>query len=120
MSAPKRIRRRRVKGWRKPDGCIIVDRTSRWGNRWKVRELKGHHTSKWCVEAESLCCWWTTEAEAREHAVALFRWDVERGLVPDLDQLTGHDLACTCDPADGMACHADVLLELANPKAAGE
>lgn len=37
MSAPKRIQRRRVKGWRLPPGAKIVDRSSRWGNPFAVR-----------------------------------------------------------------------------------
>lgn len=32
MSAPKRIQRRRTKGWRMPDGAVYVGRPSRWGN----------------------------------------------------------------------------------------
>lgn len=32
---------------------------------------------------------------------------------PDLEPLRGRDLVCWC-PLDGLPCHADVLLELAN------
>ena len=32
MSAAKRIQLRRTKGWRKPEGAIVVARPSRWGN----------------------------------------------------------------------------------------
>ncbi|MBT3185663.1 MAG: DUF4326 domain-containing protein [Nitrospina sp.] len=35
---PKRIQRKRAKGWRKPDNTVIVDRASRWGNPYKVTE----------------------------------------------------------------------------------
>ena len=34
------------------------------------------------------------------------------GLINQIDELTGKDLVCWCAPA---ACHADMLLELANP-----
>jgi hypothetical protein len=34
---PVRVRRRRVAGWRKSAGAVIVDRTSRWGNPFTVR-----------------------------------------------------------------------------------
>lgn len=49
-------------------------------------------------------------------AVVFFRsWATqERSPLPDLAQLRGKNLACWCGP--GEACHADVLLELANPK----
>lgn len=33
-------------------------------------------------------------------------------LMAALHELTGKDLVCTCSP---LECHADVLLELANP-----
>ncbi len=29
---PSRIQRKRIRGWRKPDNAVIVDRTSKWGN----------------------------------------------------------------------------------------
>lgn len=32
MSTPQRIQLRRAKGWRKPEGAILVSRPSRWGN----------------------------------------------------------------------------------------
>lgn len=33
---PKRIQRKRIKGWRKPIGAVIVDRTTNWGNRLRA------------------------------------------------------------------------------------
>ena len=33
---PRRIQRQRRKGWKKPENTVIVDRTSRWGNPYKV------------------------------------------------------------------------------------
>lgn len=36
MSAgPKRIKRERTKGWRKPEGVVYVGRGSGWGNHWR-------------------------------------------------------------------------------------
>ena len=37
MSAPKRIQRKRTRGWRMPEGAVYVGRGSRWGNpfRWE-------------------------------------------------------------------------------------
>jgi hypothetical protein len=47
-------------------------------------------------------------------AVRLYReWLPDTDLYQQLGELTGHDLACWC-PLD-QPCHADVLLELANP-----
>lgn len=37
MSAPpKRIQLRRTKGWRKPEGAVVVARPTRWGNPFRV------------------------------------------------------------------------------------
>lgn len=38
MSSPKRIQRRRTAGWRLPDGAVIVDRTSKWGNPFTIAD----------------------------------------------------------------------------------
>ncbi len=32
---PVRIQRKRIRGWRKPDNAVIVDRTSKWGNPFR-------------------------------------------------------------------------------------
>jgi hypothetical protein len=34
--APKRIQLRRTKGWRMPEGAVKVDRTTRWGNPFRL------------------------------------------------------------------------------------
>jgi Domain of unknown function (DUF4326) len=88
MTETKRIQRKRTKGWRLPDGAMCVDRTSRYGNPYKVEDV------------------------GREVAVKLFAEHV-RELVSaaDFDRLRGHDLACYCKLDE--VCHADVLLALA-------
>jgi Domain of unknown function (DUF4326) len=98
---PKRIQRKRIKGWRMPEGAMYVGRGSIWGNP--------HDWRKADPDAGP-------PAYLRGVAVDLYRdWLRERaagGLAPDLTRLRGHDLACWC-PLD-HPCHADVLLELAN------
>ena len=49
---PKRIQRRRTKGWRKPENTVIVDRTSRFGN-WYRAEVFGQ---KLCIELFERSC----------------------------------------------------------------
>ena len=89
---PNRIQLRRTKGWRKPEGAVVVSRPGRWGNPYVV----GVH------------------ATDRAHAVELYReWLVNGSGALDVLILRGKDLACWC-PLD-QPCHADVLLELANP-----
>lgn len=107
---PERIQLRRSKGWRKPEGCVSVARPSRWGNWFRV-----------------------SDRLPAERAVEFFRQDVvdaieygpkrpdtfdpieprARWIAEHLHELAGRDLACWCKP--GEPCHADVLLELANP-----
>lgn len=93
---PKRIQRKRTKGWKMPANAVYVGRPTKWGNPWVVG-------SGW----------------SRAGVVA-FHADWMRGIRdwptlpdrPDLAPLRGKDLACWF-PLD-QPCHADVLLELAN------
>lgn len=89
---PVRVQSRRRAGWRMPSGAVYVGRPTRWGNPWPVAELG------------------RVEAVARYRAALLA--DPAR-LTAARRELAGWDLACWC-PLD-VACHADVLLELANP-----
>lgn len=100
---PERIQLRRSRGWRKPAGVVVVSRPSRWGNPYPIGAV---------VEAPDGS---TVTVRDRAHSVALFRATPrsteEVGQIRD--ELGGRDLACWC-PLD-EPCHADVLLELANP-----
>ena len=90
---PKRIQRRRTKGWRMGEGTVYVGRTTKWGNPFPVK--KGIRT--------------------QAQAVAQFRnWIQSRpGLIAMAqEELAGRDLACWCP--NGTVCHGDVLLEIAN------
>ncbi len=89
---PGRVQLRRQKGWRKPDGAVVVARPSVFGNPFKL----GPDGSR-------------AEIVARYRAYLL---DDPELLARARTELAGRDLACWC-PRDGP-CHADVLLELAN------
>ena len=41
VARPGRIQRRRVKGWRMPEGAVYVGRGSKWGNPFKYRDRVG-------------------------------------------------------------------------------
>lgn len=90
---PVRIQRRRVRGWRMPAEAVYVGRPTKFGNPFPA----------------------VATAASRAAAVARYRqWLASR---PDLlaaarIELAGRDLACWC-PLD-RACHADVLLTVAN------
>lgn len=100
---PKRIQRRRVRGWRLPENAVCVTRPGVFGNPFKVGQFG---TAKECVAAFRQ---WLTNG----------RWPCSPSLhqqrmrvLARLPELRGKDLACYC-PADAEHCHADVLLELA-------
>ena len=118
MTGPKRIQRKRTPGWRladatsNPSGAVIVDRTSRYGNPFRISSA---------MEMFEL-----TEPAARKTAVESFdRWlagsrtdwesheaDLKRErILSNLHTLRGKDVACTCGPDE--LCHGDTLLEWA-------
>lgn len=129
MKGPRRIQRKRTRGWRMPEGVVYVGRPSLWGNPWSVRDVGQVYPE-------------TPREERAAAAVRLYRRELEHwGLMSDHYDFTtparweaidaaiqrsgarnmgeyaavalrGKDLACWC-PLD-QACHADVLLELAN------
>ena len=120
MSAPKRIQMSRQRPWRHehPD-AVIVARPSKWGNPWRVHrrgdvwsvvEPDGRavpaSASPTAKEAARLAVEWFSEASANGWEGVPFRGEIRA-------ELAGKDLACWC-PLDSP-CHADVLLELANP-----
>lgn len=100
---PKRIQLSRKKGWRKPEGAIVVARPSKWGTPNALSFYLEHGAED--------------EADARAMAVNDFRHALRSGDLPYTEkdvrrELRGKDLACWC-PLD-KACHADVLLDVAN------
>lgn len=64
---PKRIRLSRQKGYRKPEGCIVVARPSRWGNPFTI-------ASAW----ENGFTEGMTAAEARAFVAACFESWLQR------------------------------------------
>lgn len=93
---PKRIQLSRKKGWRKPEGCIVVSSPSKWGNPFTIH-------AHGC--AEIAVGMFRNNAYSNVPAALQYRNRVRR-------ELGGADLACWC-PLD-QPCHADVLLEIAN------
>jgi hypothetical protein len=95
--SPTRIQLSRAAGWRKPDNAVVVSRPSKWGNPFVVG---------------------VGGVRDRAHAVELYRQALDDTHGPRIlaarRELAGKDLACWC-PLD-QPCHADVLLELANPE----
>jgi len=124
---PERIQLRRTKGWRKPEGAIVVSRPSKWGNPFKVGEPVHADSPLWPYIAATVpggAAGMTEVTPLRvEDVVAAYQdWLVEQ---PNLmlaigDELTGRDLACWCplpQPGEPDNCHAAVLLTIANETA---
>ena len=139
MSAPKRVQRQRTKGWRMPDGAVYVGRPSKWGNPYRFNgdmpEIVTHddgrswwfpNTGGFDVVVKDGGLTYAAPPDSALHAiVSMYRDDLLAGTLShdggfplsaaDVRQeLAGRDLACWC-PLD-QPCHADVLLEIANPE----
>jgi hypothetical protein len=105
VAAPKRIQRKRTKGWRMPEGVVYIGRPTRWGNPFAVGDRLTFPYNET----------YGPLVTDRDTAVRIF-WGYARIASGYADlvraDLAGRDLACWC-PLDGQ-CHADVLLDLAN------
>jgi hypothetical protein len=97
MEKPQRIQRKAWKGWRLPPGTVYVGRGSKWGNPFPF-DHQVYLGKAWARDAYAQ---WLT---ATHKGLTLLR--------EHLHELRGKNLACWCKP--GEACHADVLLALAN------
>lgn len=113
---PKRVQRRRTRGYRQPEGVVYVGRGKGpigvFGNPFTIAD---------CLAAGFA----ETEDDARRVVVETFEawlsgdsWEwagafpAERAaLLAALPRLHGRDLACWCPPGP---CHGDVLLKIAN------
>lgn len=126
---PKRIQLSRQKGWRKPEGAVVVARPSKWGNPFVIRQRFSGAPQPYEVvtvsdgpDGETAEHWRYAHSAAGAAAAAVelfelhigpmgsYEYDADR--MAALRALAGKDLACWC-PLD-QPCHADVLLELAN------
>jgi hypothetical protein len=101
MPHPKRLQLSRKKGFRLPDGAVVVARPSRWGNPFRIGAPDSH----------------TGEPMTREAAVGHYRAFIRAPEQAELRaaarrELKGKDLACWCS-LDGP-CHADELIAVAN------
>jgi len=116
---PRRVQLRRTKGWRMPDGAIKVDRSTPWGNPFRVGDpgVADAQTACDLFRAAILLADYgrrcTTEQPSMIFGTII---SAMPGPIPRIgaihQHLRGRDLACWC-PLD-QPCHADVLLEIAN------
>lgn len=136
---PKRIQLSRRKGWKMPPNTIKVDRSTRWGNPFDFRRseycwaalsfgCKGDAAGRQEASVRAFRDWIdpphgrrTISFQEQPKMAAggselALGPTIEAGEAPSKEEiratLHGKDLACWCKI--GTACHADVLLELAN------
>ena len=105
-----------------PDGAVLIDRRTRWGNPFRVEQW-GRALAVLLYKETASGSWNPTHFshltdEEYKQAYALREqwlrrlghghpWEIIRG------RLKGKDLACWCAPE---LCHGEVLLEMANEK----
>jgi hypothetical protein len=101
-----------------PENTVKVDRSTKWGNPFTVAAAKhcgfkgsDNDLRRLCVEA--FRGWLAGHVDYQ----LVGEEDRRAYILAHIDQLRGRDLACWCLD---QACHADVLLELANAPADGE
>jgi hypothetical protein len=121
---PERIQRRRTKGYRMPPGAKYVGRPTRWANWFAVVETQTGWAASWSAGPGPRPAEYYRRAESRHeahrHAVDMYAaWVLTvSGLVEAIRaELAGRDLMCWCPL--GLPCHADVLLDIANPEESG-
>ena len=117
---PKRIQRKRTKGWRMPPNTIYVGRPTKFGNPFIVGTYYNSYKRKVITPeiAVELFRHLVTASEALRlefwgGPMEIFRDDI----LEDIHELKGKDLACWCRL--DQPCHADVLLEIANNEKSG-
>ena len=110
---PKRIQRKRTKGWKMPAGAVYVGRPTKWGNEWTMSDARA-----WGIPVEQRQGWLAKK----------YRLDLLHGCAGNFEEtvtkadvrreLRGKDLCCWCPLVDSegrpVPCHAHVLLEVAN------
>jgi hypothetical protein len=103
-----RVQLSRTKGWRLPPNTVKVDRSTRWGNPFRIGDPH-YPTAELAVARFRASLTMAPRPHPESYMGAILR---------DLHELRGRNLACWC-PLD-QPCHADVLLELANREEAAK
>lgn len=117
-----RIQRKRVKGWKMPEGAVYVGRPTKWGNPYHIGENYSDEILDEQKEIIDILSWDNISAET----AVRFYLEAIQGSFPCLPftiddvrrELAGKDLVCWCPI--GQPCHADVLLRLANTQSTGQ
>ncbi len=119
MSTPKRIQRKRTKGWQMPAGAVYVGRPTRWGNPYVAGAVVSRRSfgvlTQTTIRDVKMATAYFERWLNRDRLAPLSGWNAHRQAPSAAEiraELGGKDLACWCPI--GQACHADVLLRIAN------
>jgi len=124
---PIRVQRKRVNGWKMPDNTVSVCRPGKYGNPFKLVGDMIYINSGY---RRKLLDKWVYFCQGDERKVVLLFEGLVKGFGKDhenpdvrywhnhfdnidLMELKGFNLACFCGPDNH--CHADILLQIANP-----
>lgn len=105
-----RVERKRIKGFKLPENTKCVDRTTKWGNPFKVVKKANY----WNVTDALRNDFGShqTKNQANKKAIELYGDWLKEELKAkrlDLRELQGKNLACFCDLE--LDCHADYLIK---------
>jgi len=121
---PKRIQRKRTKGWKMPENAVYVGRPTKWENPIILNGdciyININHRRKYCKPG---AFYTVGDIDDVLHLYRLLMnhtnfWNKDlqywsdRMAKLDLAELKGKDLACWCKLGD--KCHADILMEIVN------
>lgn len=104
---PRRIQRKRTRGWRMPEGAVYVGRPTKWGNSF----VPGQETVRERLEPGGRQKG-VYVADAEQATWAYRRFLSQHLRIEAKAELRGKSLACWCRL--DQPCHADVLLKIAN------
>lgn len=106
-TVPKRIQRKRARGWKKPDNTVDITRPGRWGNPFIVGQ---DGSLSECIRLLELllsgCICVSCKASIESQKKYL------KNIESDIKTLRGKNLMCWC--REGKPCHGDILLKVAN------
>ena len=104
---PKRIQRKRSKGWRIPENTVYVGRGSKYGNQFKIG---ADGDANQCI-AKYMEYRFPYTHHGEHNSMQDFMLS-KANLQEATKDLRGKNLACWCKIGD--PCHADSLLEIVN------
>jgi len=120
MAHKLRIQRRQAMWWRLPEGAVCIDRSTKWGNPFRVEDCIDLGIASTVGEACVICrdAFRDWLVHGKDDTVASWGLQCDRlmelreWMLANIDQLRGKKLACFC--RRNHPCHGDVLAELAN------